>query len=646
MNRVIPLLVLLWGCSDYELGAVGEGVGGGDDTAGPGGDDVGEDASPGECALEAWPAVEVGLTDTCPEAPEGGFTPIVEWETGASYNCTALPVVADLDGDGAPEILYNRTDWLAFFGGKGVLVAVRGDGSGALWESPLDLGYGASPAVADIDGDGSPEIFVVREYENPLDLSTGTFGGPGDYTVVMADAYGRERWESEHFIAGDFDYAASPVISDMDHDGFAEVVVGRVILNADDGSTRGVGEHGRGSWGYDPFQLFSAYGLEASISAVADLDLDGVEEVIVGDALYAPDGSALWVDPRGGADDGMIAVANLDEDPEGEWIASTNNTVRAHDTDGAVLWGPKTVPGANILSVAAIADLDLDGMPEIVVAGGNTLVCLNHDGTELWRASAIDESGATGAAVFDFEGDGQPEVVYIDERKMAAFDGATGKPKFSSDKHSSATMMDYPVIADVDGDDHAEIVVCHDGYTTALSVYGDLDDTWAPARGVWNQHAYSINNINDDLTVPTTAVPAFTEGNTWHAGVAGSGELLAEDLEGEIVEVCTEECDDGVVYVTVRFRNRSEEAIPPGVHGALYGRVSGGGQVLLGTVTTDAELAAAMSSPGLTLTVDASLLDSVGSLLFVVDDDGTGTGAISECSEENNGYLYSDSLCE
>jgi len=644
MPRLV-LLCLVWGCSDYKISTVDGDNNGADDTAA--GDDQPGDTDPGDgvCSQEPWPAVDVGLTDTCPEPPAGGFTPIVEWSTGSNYNCTALPVVADIDGDGVPEILYNRTDWFSFFGARGTLVAERGDGSGVLWEAAVDMGYGSSPAVADIDADGSPEIFVVREYENPIDITSGSFGGDGDYTVVMLDASGSVQWESEHFIAGDFDYATAVAVSDMDGDGSAEVIAGRVILNAADGTTRGVGALGRGSWGYDPFQILSEFGLEASVSAVVDIDLDGTEEVIVGDALYGPDGTLLWQDTRFDADDGMIAVANLDDDPEGEWIASTNNTVRAHDTDGTLLWGPVTIPSGNILSVPAVADLDLDGMPEIVVAGGNTLMCLNHDGTQLWTAPASDESGATGAAVFDFEGDGQPEVVYIDEQQMAAFDGATGAIKFHSTKHNSATMMDYPVIADVDGDDHAEIVVCHAGYSVAMSVYGDFDNTWASARTVWNQHAYSINNINDDLTLPASPAPAFADGNTWHAGVAGDGSGLIDDLEAEIVEVCTEECGEGVVYVTVRIRNRSEEAVPAGVRGALYAR-SGGLDTLVGFVVTDAEIPSATSSEGLTMTVDAGLLDGAGALVFVVDDDGYGNGAIDECSEQNNDFVYSDALCD
>jgi hypothetical protein len=35
---------------------------------------------------------------------------------------------------------------------------------------------------------------------------------------------------------------------------------------------------------------------EISSSAIADMDLDGVEEVVVGNAMYAMDGSAIWSD--------------------------------------------------------------------------------------------------------------------------------------------------------------------------------------------------------------------------------------------------------------------------------------------------------------------------------------------------------------
>ncbi len=631
-SPLVALVALGLGCSEYKLtGDDGTEGGGETDSASDGDGGSGGDI-PGACDESSWPAVEVGVGDVCGEAPEGGFEPIVEWDYGAGGGCLSLPVVGDLDGDGLPEIVMNLTD---LFGGAGDLVALHGDGSGVLWSVSASLGYGSPPALADLDDDGSPEIVVVREYSSSL-------FGDGEYSAVLYDADGNEVWESEHVTGADFDYASAPAISDMDHDGSPEIVIGRTILTAD-GEFRGVGELGRGSYGIT--DVFGIVISEASVPAIADLDLDGQEEVIVGNAMYDADGNAVWSDPSG--DDAMIAVANLDSDPEGEVVAISWNTVRALDTDGTLMWGPDTLPSANIVSTPAIADLDLDGMPEIVVAGGNGLTVLNHDGSLLWQASVTDESGATGASIFDFEGDGLPEVVYIDEVEMIAYDGATGAVKFYSTEHASNTMFDYPVIADVDGDDEAEIVVCHNGYDTALSVYGDKEGRWATARQVWNQHAYSISNINDDLTVPVDATPGFSDTNTWHSAIATTGEELVHDLESEIFEVCDDECTGGTgdIYVTVGVLNRSDEVVEAGVNFALYARF-GDEDRLVFARATDAAIDGGWSTDGVVLTIDGADVAGADALVLVADDNGYGTGVLSECSETNNSFWFSGPFCE
>jgi len=643
-------LLLALACTEYDLARAEGTAEPGADTATPTGTATtattpstrttptftatGTTEAPAACDVELPPAEEVGEGETCAVGETGGFTPKVEWTAG-SAGCLALPVVADLDGDGLPEILVNESYGI----GTGTIKAYHGDGSGQMLSLSTPAGYGAAPAVGDVTGDGSPDIAVVREYENSLLAE-------GDYTVVLHDASGGVIWESDHFIGRDFDYATAPILSDMDHDGSVEIIAGRVILNAD-GSTRGVGEHGRGSWGIE--DLLKDYGIvisEASVPAVADLDLDGVEEVIVGDAMYDPDGNTLVHSPS--QEDGMVGVANLDGDAEGELVIVSFDTVRAVDTDGSILWGPMSIPRANIVSPPAIADLAGDGQVEIVVAGGNTLWTLNHDGSELWSASVRDESGATGASIFDFEGDGQLEVIYIDEIEMVAYDGATGAVKYLSSEHASATMFDYPVVADVDADGHAEIAVCHDGYSAALSVYGDADDSWADTREVWNQHAYSVTNINDDLSIPTTATPGFRAYNTWHAAPASDGwdgDGPAVDLEGEILDVCETECGAGQVYVTLRVMNRGSDALSDPVDVALYAVIAGADE-LVGVATLTGTLDGGWASAAITLEVDAAELDGASSLWLVVDDDGTGAGSIDECSESNNGALWGGPFCE
>lgn len=632
MRAVLPLLLLSTACSDYIVRAnKDDPTGGGADSGGVG-DDTGDPwAADRDCPDQPVKEAEVGQGDNC-DGSTGGFNPIVEWEWGTG-NCTSQPLVADLVGDSNPEIIVNHYTGLPPFA-TGTLSVVYGDGSGTVWSDPsAKLAYGSPPAVADIDGDGDAEIIVVREYASSL-------YGAGDYRAAAYTHDGTQLWETTPFVGLDFDWASAPVISDMDHDGTPEIVIGRVILRPD-GTVRGIGEHGRGSYGIVSLGDFNVS--ESSVPAVADLDLDGQEEVIVGNAMYAVDGSTIWYDPS--ADDGMISIANLDEDEAGEFIAITYNTIRAVDTDGSALWGPTEVKDANILATAAVGDIDLDGRPEIITAGGNKLVAFNHDGTVLWQTKARDESGATGASIFDFEGDGWPEVVYIDEQQMVVHDGLTGAVKFYNGEHGSATMFDYPTVADVDSDDQAEIVVCHGSFGSVFSVYGDQEQSWRPARPLWNQHAYSIGNINDDLSVPADATPSFQATNTWHSAIPIDGTVLDDDLSGEILDVCEDDCEDGALRVQARLINRGAEATTTPVKVALYARDAEGRDTLLATHEVEAGVEGGWATRGFEFNVAAADVQGAVGLWFAVDDDGTGTGVISECSESDNGVIWNGPFC-
>jgi len=109
--------------------------------------------------------------------------------------------------------------------------------------------------------------------------------------------------------------------------------------------------------------------------------------------------------------------------------------------------------------------------------------------------------------------------------------------------------------------------------------------------------------------------------------------------------VCMDDCEEGVVYVTVRAMNRASEGVGSGVDVALYA-VTGDERVLVATTTLTEALAGGWATDGLTLPVDAALLADAESLVLMVDDDGEGIGIISECSEANNDYVFPGPFCE
>ena len=85
----------------------------------------------------------------------------VEQATGHLFRPTngpviASPVVTDLDGDGAPEIVIGSWDGYLY-----VTDAQLRDKPG--WPQFSPKGYFSSPAAGDMDGDGAPEIVIGSE---------------------------------------------------------------------------------------------------------------------------------------------------------------------------------------------------------------------------------------------------------------------------------------------------------------------------------------------------------------------------------------------------------------------------------------------------------------------------------------------------
>jgi len=531
------------------------------------------------CVDQVFPGYAGSVDGDCAGGTAvGTFTPEIEWEWTAfadvpSFDSVMMqPIVVSLtddDGDGDADaddvpdvafVAYEGTNWT----GEGVIRAVSGDGSAeVLTVSGEDIEACSGLAAADLDGDGWVEL-VAFTTDNKL-------------KAFAAD--GSRLWTSASLASSVSSYSPAPAISDMDGDGSPEIVIGRAILDADGGIV-GEGDYGQGS-----------NGVYTATSFATDVDGDGEQEVVVGNALYRMDGSAIW---SNGQADGYVAVADFDGDGEGEIVVSGSATVRLQDGDGSVLW-TSAIPRASGTygGPPTVADFDGDGAPEIGVAANSTYTVFDTDGAMLWQQTTQDgSSGVTGSSVYDFEGDGVAEAVYADETRLWVFSGPDGAVKLESTEHSSWTVAEYPVIADVDGDGEAEIVVgrnMHPSYPstarTGIAVFGDADNSWRPGRRIWNQHAYHITNVDDDGGVPRAPAANWDSYNNFRSGDVTAGSTWSyPDLTLATADVCALDCEDGALWIWVQPGNIGAESAPAGATVDVWGVVDGEDQWLASDV--------------------------------------------------------------
>jgi hypothetical protein len=614
----LTALLLLAACSDYDLAPKADGPGDGD-SGDSGGPDTDTTPAPGACDPSEAPGVEVGLNDSC-DVPysEGGFTPVVEWEL-PGYNAYGPPIVGNLDDDNGDGFISEGDipDVLIVPNAGTGLIAVDGATGRVKWTSTAITDGLSQVAIGDVDGDGVPEIA----------------GSNGTSQVVLLDNLGVRKWATAvvtRYNGLDLYSALNPAIADMDGDGYAEIIAGNNILSYD-GTVLGTGEYGVGSCPNGSGGL-----LEGSIAVPVDVDGDGTLEVVVGNAVYDKRGRARFTN---GLNDGIVAVADFDLDGEPEFVVSSGNSVYTLETDMTPTGWSDTFRSTNYVGPIAVDDLDGDGAPEFVAVGSSELRAYHWDGSRMWTQRVNDASGAAGPVMFDFEQDGYPEIVLADETTVRVFNGLDGRTKLESGDHSSATLFETPVVADVDHDGQVEIIMTHGAGRFGLTVYGDAGGTWPPGRGLWNQHAYSITNVDDDGGIPTAQAPNWATYNNFRSGNAGMRPSTWNDVQPEVVEVCRDECPDRL-YLLVRVWNQGTEELAAGV--GLVVRAGEDGPVVASAVTP-AAIASGWSSEGLTIEVSGADLGSARPFVDV-DRDGALNSALSECVEENN--LLATEGCE
>lgn len=471
--------------------------------------------------------------------------PVFKWQRGGCFNswCQtgwyASPAVADLDGDGRPEVIWGSYD----------LVAVNGADGTLKWRAPSGARVWPGVAVADLTGDGTLEVIVGRN--------------SNQFTVY--DRFGTAQWTANPFSGGEVRTLA---VADLETDGQLEIVVGRAsggsteqlsVYEANGSRRSGWPARRNGEPGY-------GWGMYNENVTVADLNGDGYKEIIgPTDTHYITaldrNGNQLPANPIYGANK--------------VWSQVGVHVDHAVDLRGYANCGSEHRPNfAN--SAPAIADLNGDGAQEIIVVG-DVYDCAIGDNINgdlylmpwvfkldrtRWSGSGFDwtalpapgpntrplsedynviENSVANAVIADLDGDGYKEILF------PAYDGKLHAYWLDKTEHGSwpydvpgsgIRFAGEPAVADLDNDGRAEVLFTSwpekgGGRVGQLHVLDYLGnqlyamDLPAPFSGTWNGGlgAPTLANIDADadleLVIGTVAsgVVAYDLPNTPQARI-------------------------------------------------------------------------------------------------------------------------------
>jgi hypothetical protein len=433
--------------------------------------------------------------------------PTLEWERGGCFTswCQtgwySSPAVADLDGDGAPEVLWGSYD----------LTAIDGEDGTLQWRASNAQRVWPGVAVADLSGDGTLEIIVGR----------------GGDQLTVYDTSGDVVWARNPFGFGEVRTLA---VADLDGDGPLEVIVGRTgsgndqqlrVYEADGAARSGWPAPEPGDDGYGA-------GLYNQNVAIRDFDGDGEAEIIgPTDTHYitALDrlGNQLPVDP--------IYVGRY------VWREVGVHVDHLVDVRGYAFCGVEHRPNW-AHSAPITSDLDGDRTFEIVVVG-NVYDCDTNPYTSLYHmafALEIDRTRWTGSGhdwtaipapepnaaplsedytlienaqpnvvAADLDGDGEKEILF------PSYDGRLHAYWLDKTQHGSwpyavpgegIRFASEPAVVDIDGDGAAEVIFA----------------SWPQKGGNRIGQLHMLDAMGNPLHA--VSLPAPHGGATWNGGLA------------------------------------------------------------------------------------------------------------------------------
>lgn len=572
------------------------------------------------------------------------------------------PAIGDLDGDGVPEIVTQRavTGLIAFSWDEGMQTYTT------MWtsdgQSDLVSQYRwDGPALHDLDGDGLPEVVSGSEVYDGI---TGTRLNPGqvvpnagamtisvvgdldhDFTpeLIANDLYawnmGSNLWEYQsdgsvggrHYAFADFGQpGVNPGEWDAQTlDGLAEIVT------TGDGNVRLHDQYG---------QLI--FQIEGGITGggpptIGDFDNDGLPEIAsAGGSFYRvfdldctdanPDCAGQWVrwiqpsQDLSSANTGS-SIFDFEGDGEAEAIYGDECFLRVYEgSSGEVLYSAART-SCTWYENPVVADPDNDENTEILV-GSNancSVACPAIDPIHKGNRCEDDEGCVSGVCDAGF-------CRCADDLECAEGHACT------------APLPDTPGMgANVCRATHPPGIAL-----TGVRILRDRLDRWASSRNLWNQHAYSVTNVNDDLTIPDSgnwgANQNYTdpELNNYRQNRQGATAPEAlPDITGKLDDAACS-IEEGVTTLTGLVCNRGKKAVGSALPATFY--LGDPADMNILCVAYTEEPVPVEECREVSCIIDNEI---EGLVTMVTDDDGMGGETALECFENNNSDVIEIEAC-
>jgi len=609
------------------------------------------------------------------------------------------PIIIDIDNDCVPEIIMAGTTG-AMTNPRltsGITIVCSQTGT-TIFNFPTAMYAwcsGNSYAVADVDGDGYPEIVIAaaNHFSNNFNLRG---------RLICYNFDGSVKWISDQNYGNNVTYAYGGTVgfADFNKDGIPEVYIYNEIFNAQtgiklaDGGLNGTGLH------YEHLSYDGS--VSVSIAAQLDSDTSGLE-LAAGYTIYKvninnPNGmignsmTPYNITIDGSLRDGFTSIADINQDGQLDVIVSTygnnsNAKLYAYSLNNNItqLLAKTDLPSGSTSyhwsGHPLIGDIDGSGLPTITLTRPYRLLAYRYNGStslqQYWSLTTNDMSGMTGMTMFDFNQDGAQEIVYRDETQLRIINGGIIPPVvLASFNCISGTGLEKPVVADIDNTGSSKIcVTCGAHLTSKIEVFAApmSQQKWAPSRGVWNQYAYHVLNIDENLTIPQFPENNATFANGRYNNFLVQSSLL--DTNGNYIQAAADlmmdiHClnynpitDEYTVEFSVYNNSSASENATAGFPIAFFNGNPETTGTLLGVYHTTAILNIGQSFNNIFYTFGAAGITNFNILYGVANTDGTNTGIpfqpsffnVPECDYINNFHVFNiahnatclfDTICE